>query len=69
MAASRTLTWIERLVWILIYGGLFTLILGLASWRYEVAFGWTLTMVGAALALVGVILIWVRARLDPVNAP
>ena len=33
MASARTLARIERLIWILIYGGLFALILGLATRR------------------------------------
>jgi hypothetical protein len=69
MASARTLAWIERLVWILIYGGLFTLILGIASWRQHAAAGWTLGVIGAVLAVAGAILIWVRSRLEPARTP
>jgi hypothetical protein len=65
MATARTLLWIERLVWILIYGGLFTLILGIASWRHHAAAGWALGAIGAVLAVAGAILIWVRYRMEP----
>jgi hypothetical protein len=64
MASARTLAWIERLVWTLVYGGLFTLVIGFATRSRDAATGWSLVGVGAIVAGVGVILIWVRARLD-----
>jgi len=64
MASAKTLVWIERLVWILIYGGLFAVVLGLVILKAEPAGAWSLIVVGASLAAVGVVLIWVRSRLD-----
>jgi hypothetical protein len=31
MASARTLAWIDALAWVLIYGGLFAIVLGIAS--------------------------------------
>ena len=63
MASVGTLAWIDRLVWTLIYGGLFTLILGLAALPAHAVANWSLIVVGAALVIAGVVLIGVRARL------
>ncbi len=64
MATAKTLQWIERLVWILIYGGLFMLVLGIAIGRQDAPLGWVFAIPGVVLALVGVVLIYVRSRLD-----
>lgn len=64
MASAGTLAWIDRLVWTLIYGGLFTLILGLAALPAHAVASWSLIVVGAVLVVAGVVLIWVRARLS-----
>ncbi len=63
MASTKTLAWIERLVWILIYGGFFALVIGLATRAAEPVFGWSMIAAGAVIAAVGVVLIWVRSRL------
>ncbi|MDP3760392.1 MAG: hypothetical protein Q8R01_07745 [Ramlibacter sp.] len=64
MASPRTVAWIERLIWTLIYGGLFTAVIGLATRSRDAASGWSLIVLGAVVAAVGVVLIWVRSRLD-----
>jgi hypothetical protein len=58
---------LEKWIWILIYGGLFVVILGIATGRTDAALGWTLAVPGAVVALVGFVLIYVRSRLpnDP----
>jgi hypothetical protein len=57
---------LEKWIWVLIYGGLFAVILGIATGRIEEALGWSIAVPGAVLALVGVVLIYVRSRLkDP----
>ena len=56
---------LEKWTWILIYGGLFLLILGIATGRANEAVGWSVGVPGAALAAVGVVLIYVRSRLKP----
>ena len=64
MASAGTLAWIDRLVWALIYGGLFTLILGLAALPAHAVASWSLIVVGAVLVAAGVVLIGVRVRLS-----
>jgi hypothetical protein len=54
---------IEKLVWILIYGGLLSVGLGIAlQQRGSAALGAALCVGGGAVAAVGVLLIWVRSR-------
>jgi hypothetical protein len=57
------MAWIDRLIWLLIYGGLFALVLGLATRAREAVVGWTLIVGGALAAAAGAVLIWVRSRL------
>jgi hypothetical protein len=64
MASPRTVAWIERLIWTLIYGGMFTAVIGLATRSRDGTTGWSLIVLGAFVAAVGVVLIWVRSRLD-----
>ena len=65
MASAGMLAWIDRLVWALIYGGLFTLILGLAALpAHAVVASWSLIVAGAVLVAAGIVLIGVRARLS-----
>jgi hypothetical protein len=64
MASDQTRTRIERLAWILLYGGLFAVVLGLAATRYDAATAWSLLVPGGVIAIAGIVLIWVRSRLD-----
>ncbi len=62
LPAARVDVWI----WVLIYGGLFGVILGLALGRDGAAFGWGIVAGGAVAALAGAVLVWVRSRMsDP----
>lgn len=63
MTSPRTLARLDVLAWVLIYGGLFLLILGIASHGQTAVGGWSLSVVGALAATAGVVLIVVRARL------
>ena len=45
MAAAHTLQRLHKIIWALIYGGLLTLVLGIATARTDAATGWVL-MVG-----------------------
>jgi hypothetical protein len=54
---------LEQLVWVLIYGGLLTLSLGVFVERLHEWLGWVLTIAGAVVAALGAVLIWVRSRL------
>jgi hypothetical protein len=53
---------LEALVWVLIYGGLLALCLGLFVVNAGGGFGWTLVLAGALVAAVGAVLIVVRSR-------
>ncbi len=63
MASKNTLLWVQRLVWICIYGGLLSLVVGTFLARTDEAMAWTLRVAGGAVAAVGVVLIYVRSRL------
>ena len=64
MATLRTLARIEKLVWTLIFVGLLLVAIGYVTARAEPATGWTLMVAGAIAAAAGVVLIWVRSRLQ-----
>lgn len=64
MASPERLQRLHNLIWVLIYGGLLTLVLGLATERTDDTVGWTLAVVGGVVAAAGVVLIGVRARLQ-----
>lgn len=64
MAAERLLARLDALAWILIYGGLFALVLGIASHDETKIGGWSLSVLGTMAAVAGVVLIIVRARLS-----
>jgi hypothetical protein len=63
MASLLALKRVQQLVWVLIYGGLLALVLGLSVQRTDDALGWSLVAGGALVALVGVVLIFVRSRM------
>lgn len=65
MATPKTLRRVQALVWILVYGGLLTLVLGLATARQDPVLGHSLAIGGGIVAALGVVLIFVRARLKP----
>ena len=56
---------LDRLIWILIFGGLFAVVLGFASRVGAPATGWSLMVLGGLVCATGVVLIWVRSRLGP----
>jgi hypothetical protein len=62
MASLLTLKKMQQLIWVLIYGGLLTLVLGLSVQRTDDALGWSMVAGGAVLALIGFGLVFVRAR-------
>lgn len=62
IATPRQLQRLEALVWILIYGGLFGIVLGLASRDADATVAWVLMLAGALATLIGVVLVFVRAR-------
>lgn len=65
MASPKVIARVQRLVWILTYAGLLTLVLGVATLRQGSAIGWLLVLAGGMVAAIGVALVWVRARMVP----
>ena len=63
MTTPVNLKRIQQLIWVLIYGGLLTLVLGLSVERQDDAMGWSMIVGGGCIALFGVVLIYVRSRL------
>jgi len=63
MAAPKPHATLETWIWVLIYGGLFAIVLGIATGRANGALGWSMAVPGAALTAVGIVLIYVRSRL------
>jgi len=53
---------IDKLVWVLIYAGMFIAGLGIWYMEHHLAIGWTLVLVGGAMIAVAAFLIWVRSR-------
>ena len=53
----------QALTWVLIYGGLLTLVLGLWVTPADDDTGWLLVAGGGLAAAVGVVLIYVRSRI------
>ena len=63
MAPAKVLLWVDRLIWSLIYGGLFSVVIGLATFSRDEVLAWSLMAAGGVLAAVGVVLVWFRSRL------
>ena len=63
MATATTIARVERLVWILIYGGMLCAVLGFAVRDAASDAGGALVVFGGIATAVGVVLIFVRARL------
>ncbi len=63
MAKPNTMKWIERLVWIYIYGGLLSIVLSLFVSRSDSSSASIMQWVGAILVVIGVALIWIRSIL------
>jgi uncharacterized membrane protein len=59
LTTKRVETW----VWVLVYGGLILLALGLSVRSGDATLGWGIAAVGTTLTAVGIVLIWVRSRM------
>jgi hypothetical protein len=53
---------IDKLVWVLIYAGMFVAGLGVWLMEQHQTVGWTMFICGAGLVAAGAVLIWVRSR-------
>lgn len=60
---SKTIARLQTLIWVLIYGGLLTLVLGLSVQRTHDPLGWSLVVGGGIVAAIGFVLIYVRSRM------
>ncbi len=58
----RTST-LEAWTWVLIYGGLIGVGLGLSMRRYDDGMGWATVGLGALATLLGAVCIWIRSRM------
>lgn len=63
MTTQKTLKRLQTLIWILIYGGLLTLVLGLATQAQDEDLGQCMAIAGGVVAALGFALIVVRSRL------
>ena len=63
MATLHCLKRMQQLIWVFIYGGLLTMVLGLSVERNDESLGFVMALGGGGLALLGVVLIYVRSRL------
>lgn len=52
----------DKLTWVLIFGGIFSITLGLSLLQSGGALGWMFTAAGAVAVAVGVVMIFVRSR-------
>ena len=62
--SNKAIARLQQLIWILIYGGLLTLILGLSVQRTDDALGESLVVGGALVAALGFVLIYVRSKIN-----
>ena len=63
MALHLTSQRLNTLIWVLVYGGLLTLVLGLSVQRNDDDLGWGMVAAGLVVALLGFALVFVRARM------
>jgi hypothetical protein len=54
---------VETMVWVLIYGGLLVVALGLSIQRRDAALGWGVATIGGVAAVAGAVLVYVRSRM------
>lgn len=63
-ASNAAMARLHGLIWILIYGGLLTLVLGLSVAPIDDDWSWSLIVVGGLVAAIGVLLIFVRSKME-----
>lgn len=62
-------TTLDKLIWILIYGGLLGVCLGFSVQRSDAALGYAVIAAGSVTAVSGFALIYVRSRVKDVPPP
>ncbi len=63
--SNKAIARLQTLIWILIYGGLLTLVLGLSVQRTHDPIGWSMVVFGGVVAAAGFVLIYVRSKINP----
>ena len=53
---------LQKLIWVLIYGGLLGAVLGLSIQKADDPLGWSIVVGGGLMAAVGAVLLFVRSR-------
>ena len=61
--SNKSVARLQALIWVLIYGGLLTLVFGLFVERADDATGWFMVVGGGVVAAAGLVLIYVRSRI------
>jgi hypothetical protein len=64
MFTEKTISRIDSAIWILLYGGLLTLVLGLFTQRADDDLGLALVVGGGIAAALGAALVYVRSRMN-----
>ena len=63
MASKTMLSRLQKLIWVYIYGGLLSIVIGTFVRRTDESTAWWMTAIGGAVVLLGAVLIYVRSRL------
>ncbi len=63
--SSKAVARLQTLIWVLIYGGLLTLVVGLSVQRRNDPVGWSMVVIGGIVAAIGFFLIYVRSKINP----
>lgn len=63
MASKEVVLRLQKWIWVLIYGGLLAVILGVFLARADLTLARTLQTGGCVLVLIGVVLIYLRSRI------
>ena len=63
MAPARPTRRVEALAWILIYGGLIAVVIGVFAARADQAVSWALIVGGGIATVAGCILVYLRSRM------
>ena len=64
MVLKMTTRRLSALTWVLIFGGILGFGLGLVVSRTDTELGWGITAVSIAAIVIGVVLVWVRSRME-----
>jgi len=63
MVLKRKMVGLAALTWVLIFGGMLSLALGLVVQRSDAGLGLTIVVLAAIAIVAGIVLVWVRSRI------